>query len=71
MKYSEGEIYEAFVWFATHYDSWINLDNALTNGLKYVFEETAGPSRLENEVHWNWIRENKDDLLALYYSLRD
>lgn len=71
MAYFDSELNEAWAWFAVNWESWANLNTQLTDGLKFVFDNTGGPSGVHKEPHWDWVRNNREDLLNLYNSLKD
>jgi hypothetical protein len=66
----DTELNNAWSWFASNWDKWRELNTSLTDGLSFVFDNTSGPSGIHKEPHWQWVRDNRDDLLALYNSLK-
>lgn len=71
MRNFDPQLNEAFAWFATNWDKWKTLNTTLTDSLGFVLDSVVGPSRPSNEPHWQWIRDNRDDLLALYNSIKE
>lgn len=70
MSYFDTELNEAWAWFAVNWESWVNLNTELTNGLKTVFDNTGGPSGPHKESYWEWVKDNRVNLLNLYSSLK-
>jgi hypothetical protein len=71
MGYFDTELNIAWIWFCTNWDKWINLNTDLSNELKNVMEKTTGPSGPHKEIYWQWVRENKQQLIHLYNSLKN
>jgi hypothetical protein len=71
MSYFDTELNEAWSWFATNWDKWKNLNNSLTDGLSSVFENTQGPSGPHKEIHWQWVRDKRNELISLYNTLKN
>jgi hypothetical protein len=71
MAYFDTELNEAWAWFSVSWDKWKNLNTTLTDGLSYVMDNTTGPSGPHKEPHWQWVRDNRTDLLDLYNNLKD
>jgi hypothetical protein len=70
MAYFDTELNNAWAWFATNWDTWTSLNNEITNELQFIFENTSGPSGPHKEVYWDWVKNNRDELLELYNSLK-
>lgn len=70
MSNFDKELNDAWAWFATNWESWANLNTSLTEGLKNIFDNTGGPSGPHKEPYWQWVRDNRADLLDLYNSLK-
>ena len=71
MSYFDEELNNAWAWFAVNWESWANLNTSLTEELKNIFNNTSGPSGPHKEPHWQWVRDNRKQLLELYNSLKN
>lgn len=71
MAYFDTELEEAYAWFAVNWDLWRPLNTEITNGLGNVFDNTTGPAGSHKEPYWQWVRDNRADLLDLYNSLKN
>ncbi len=64
----DNELMEAWVWFSTNMDKWTN-DTPLSAGLLDAIQGTQGPSGPQREPFYQWVRDNRDDLIAYHSEL--
>ena len=61
----DNDLMGAWAWFSTNMDKWTD-DTPLTAGLMTAIQGVEGPSGPHREPHWQWVRDNREDLLALH-----
>lgn len=71
MAYFDTELNKAWAWFSTNWDKWKSLNTPLSDGLSHVMDNTTGPSGPHKDPHWQWVRDNRVELLELYNNLKN